>query len=80
METTAEPLAEMESSIEDPLDGAMADSDRAAKPDGPAVAGGSSTERIRDLAYRFWEERGRPEGSPELDWYRAEQELQGISS
>jgi hypothetical protein len=28
------------------------------------------------LAYQFWEERGRPEGSPEEDWYRAERELQ----
>ena len=23
----------------------------------------------------FWEKRGRPEGSPNADWYRAEQEL-----
>jgi hypothetical protein len=27
---------------------------------------------IAELAYRFWEERGRPEGSPDEDWYRAE--------
>jgi Protein of unknown function (DUF2934) len=36
---------------------------------------GSAEERaaaIAELAYRFWEERGRPEGSPEDDWYRAE--------
>ena len=24
------------------------------------------------LAYQYWEQRGRPIGSPEVDWYRAE--------
>ena len=36
---------------------------------------GSADERaaaIAELAYRFWEERGCPEGSPEEDWYAAE--------
>jgi hypothetical protein len=28
--------------------------------------------QIEKLAYHFWEERGRPEGSPDEDWYRAE--------
>ena len=35
----------------------------------------STDERARaiaELAYQFWEERGRPEGSPEADWYKAE--------
>lgn len=27
-------------------------------------------------AYQLWEERGRPIGSPETDWFRAEVELQ----
>lgn len=27
------------------------------------------------LAYRFWEERGRPCGSPEVDWLRAQHRL-----
>ena len=27
------------------------------------------------LAYQFWEERGRPSGSSEEDWFRAEQQL-----
>ena len=27
---------------------------------------------VAELAYRLWEERGRPEGSPDEDWYRAE--------
>lgn len=30
---------------------------------------------IERLAYRFWEERGRPFGSPEEDWFKAEREL-----
>jgi len=36
---------------------------------------GSVDERaaaIAELAYRLWEERGCPEGSPEEDWYAAE--------
>ncbi len=30
---------------------------------------------IAALAYRFWQERGCPEGSPEIDWLRAERQL-----
>lgn len=29
----------------------------------------------RELAYRLWEERGRPVGRPEEDWYEAERRL-----
>jgi Protein of unknown function (DUF2934) len=32
-------------------------------------------EQITALAYALWLERGSPEGSPEQDWYQAEQEL-----
>jgi hypothetical protein len=32
-------------------------------------------EQIEKLAYRLWEERGRPLGSPDDDWVRAEEEL-----
>jgi Protein of unknown function (DUF2934) len=32
-------------------------------------------EQIAKLAYRLWEERGRPLGSPDDDWFRAEQEF-----
>jgi hypothetical protein len=32
-------------------------------------------ERISALAYALWQERGCPEGSPEVDWLRAEEEL-----
>ena len=27
------------------------------------------------LAYRLWEKRGRPLGSPEVDWFEAENQL-----
>jgi hypothetical protein len=33
------------------------------------------TEDIARLAYSLWEARGRQDGSPEQDWFRAEQEL-----
>ena len=32
-------------------------------------------EEVAKLAHQFWEERGCPFGSPEIDWWRAEQEL-----
>ena len=33
------------------------------------------SERIAMRAYECWHERGCPEGSPEVDWHRAENEL-----
>ena len=30
---------------------------------------------IRELAYRLWEERGKPDGDAEQDWYEAERQL-----
>jgi Protein of unknown function (DUF2934) len=30
---------------------------------------------IATLAYHLWEERGCPVGSPEIDWFDAEQQL-----
>jgi hypothetical protein len=30
-----------------------------------------SQDRIAQLAYQLWQERGCPEGSPEVDWERA---------
>ena len=35
----------------------------------------ASPDLVRRLAYRLWEERGRPVGSPEHDWFRAEKYL-----
>jgi hypothetical protein len=34
-------------------------------------------DELCQAAYRFWEERGCPDGSPEVDWQRAEYELGG---
>ena len=36
-------------------------------------------EQIKKLAYRLWEERGKPLGSPDDDWFRAEQEFMQCS-
>ena len=33
----------------------------------------SRHEFVEKLAYKFWEQRGRPVGSPEVDWFAAEQ-------
>ncbi|HLH06522.1 MAG TPA: DUF2934 domain-containing protein [Terriglobales bacterium] len=35
-----------------------------------------SRPEIAALAYQLWQSRGCPDGSPEEDWFRAEQELQ----
>jgi hypothetical protein len=32
---------------------------------------------IRELAYRLWKQRGKPEGDAEQDWYEAERLLGG---
>ena len=32
-------------------------------------------EQIERLAYQLWEERGRPAGSPDDDWFRANEIL-----
>lgn len=32
-------------------------------------------EQIAALAYALWQERGCPEGSPEVDWFAAETKL-----
>jgi hypothetical protein len=37
-------------------------------------------EQLCKIAYRLWEERGCPEGSPEIDWRRAEEEFAGEES
>ena len=39
-----------------------------------------SREEIARLAEKYWAERGWPEGSPEQDWLRAEQELMKMAS
>jgi hypothetical protein len=42
-----------------------------------SLAQNVSTADIARLAYSLWEARGCPGGSPEEDWFRAEQELLG---
>jgi hypothetical protein len=40
----------------------------------PSLAATPDPDRqaIAELAYRLWKERGGPEGTPEEDWYQAE--------
>jgi hypothetical protein len=38
----------------------------------PDFMGENRHEFVAKLAYTLWEERGRPFGSPEVDWFRAE--------
>jgi hypothetical protein len=45
----------------------------------PTAPAQPTREEIARLAEKYWMERGRPEGSPELDWLRAEQELKTAS-
>ena len=35
----------------------------------------SNNEKTALLAYWYWEERGRPMGSSQEDWFRAEREI-----
>jgi hypothetical protein len=41
---------------------------------------GEVHEVIKELAYEYWEQRGRPIGSPEVDWYKAEQRMRSSDS
>jgi hypothetical protein len=41
----------------------------------PAAAQEPDATSIAMLAYRLWEQRGCPQGSPEIDWFLAEEEL-----
>jgi DUF2934 family protein len=46
------------------------------QPGDGALPESGSNEIVAKLAYRLWLQRGSPEGTPEEDWYRAEQLLQ----
>lgn len=35
-------------------------------------------EQVANLAYALWQERGCPDGSPQEDWFRAEEQLQHV--
>lgn len=41
----------------------------------PVESATPTHEEIAQLAYDYWEARGRPLGSPEQDWFRAEQDI-----
>jgi hypothetical protein len=41
----------------------------------PDFAYESRHEFVEKLAYKLWEQRGRPLGSPEVDWFAAEQDV-----
>jgi hypothetical protein len=46
----------------------------------PQMARTASTHNdIAELAYDLWERRGRPFGSPEVDWFEAERQLKAGS-
>jgi hypothetical protein len=51
----------------------------AAKKQTPTVRPAPTREEIARLAEKYWAERGWPDGSPEQDWLRAEQELKTAS-
>jgi hypothetical protein len=42
----------------------------------PNVQPRATADEITALAHRYWQERGCPAGTPEVDWLRAERELQ----
>jgi hypothetical protein len=46
------------------------------EPDRMRTSEPENHQEITVLAYQFWQERGCPIGSPEEDWFRAEQVLQ----
>lgn len=41
----------------------------------PTEHSGLSHQEIAQRAHQLWEQRGKPHGSPEQDWHRAEREL-----
>ena len=44
-------------------------------PQGPSIRP-AAEEAIAKRAYELWLQRGCPEGSPEEDWYKAQEELE----
>lgn len=55
--------------------------ERLEKKAGSAIQSGAISENaVSRRAYELWLDRGCPEGSPEVDWYKAESELTGAVS
>jgi hypothetical protein len=55
------------------LDGAATETP--AREGNDVEGGGPDGGEVSLLAYRYWQERGCPDGCPDDDWYRAEREL-----
>lgn len=56
-------------------DGDLAEVAPETPPEATEVGGHPEPGDIAGLAHQYWEERGRPLGTPEEDWFRAEKEL-----
>jgi hypothetical protein len=57
-----------------PTTGEPADQQAAVVPTA-ADSAAPANEEVAQLAYHYWEARGRPLSSPEEDWFRAEQDI-----
>ncbi|HET6217638.1 MAG TPA: DUF2934 domain-containing protein [Acidobacteriaceae bacterium] len=66
-------------SVETPNGAAKAAKPRKTAAKKLTTAPAPTREEIARLAEKYWAERGWPEGSPEQDWLRAEQELKTAS-
>lgn len=47
-----------------------------AESEGMVLHSNGGREEIARLAYQLWHARGCPEGSPEEDWFRAEEDIE----
>jgi hypothetical protein len=45
----------------------------------PIAPTAGNKEEVCRLAYSYWLARGCPDDSPEVDWFRAERELNGLA-
>lgn len=41
----------------------------------PSSGGDPKPDEVASLAYEYWQQRGGPIGTPEEDWFRAEEEI-----
>ena len=53
---------------------------RQAEPTSADIDDNSDRDQVALLAYSYWEARGCPDGSPEEDWLRAEQNLRPLAN
>jgi hypothetical protein len=53
----------------------VSESIAAAESEGMVLHSDGEREKIARLAYQHWHARGCPEGSPEEDWFRAEEDI-----